>query len=94
MEKEQLMKSESCFQCKKQGHLSQNCPKRSETTAQEVTIKEAPKLSKQKSEKKKKDEPSSYDSLLKQINACFMEDRQKIMKAFSTAGSDYEEQDF
>jgi hypothetical protein len=37
---------------------------------------------------KKKDDPPSYDSLLKQINACSMEDRQKILEVFSQDGSD------
>ena len=31
-EKEKLMKSNSCFCCKKQGHLSQECPIRKMTT--------------------------------------------------------------
>jgi hypothetical protein len=36
------------------------------------------------------EEPPSYDSLLKQINACSMEERQKLLEVFSMAGSDDE----
>jgi hypothetical protein len=45
---------------------------------------------------KKKDNPPSYNSLLKQISACSMEDRQKILEVFSQDGSDPEdwEKDF
>jgi hypothetical protein len=35
-----------------------------------------------------KDEPPSYESLLKQINACSMEERQKLLEVFSTTESD------
>jgi hypothetical protein len=38
-----------------------------------------------------KDKPPSYDSLLKQINACSMEDRQKILEVFSQDGSEPED---
>ena len=89
-EKEQLVKLGSCFRCKRKGHIAQNCHQKMETTIQEVTVKEPPK---QKPEKKKKDQPPSYDSLLKQINACSMEDRQKLIEVFSNAGSD-DKQDF
>jgi hypothetical protein len=44
-----------------------------------------------KDKKKEKDEPPSYDSLLKQINACSIEDRQKILKVFSQDGSELED---
>jgi hypothetical protein len=52
------------------------------------------KVKKRKDEKK--DNPPSYNSLLKQINACSMEDRQKILEVFSQDGSDPEdwEKDF
>jgi hypothetical protein len=40
---------------------------------------------------KEKDEPPSYYSLLKQINACTMEDRQKILEIFSQDGSETED---
>ena len=89
-EKEQLQKSGSCFRCKKKGHIARNCHQKTETTIQEAVVE---KSLKQKTEKKKKDQPPSYDSLLKQINACSMEDRQKLMEVFSTTGSN-DEQDF
>jgi hypothetical protein len=38
-----------------------------------------------------KEEPPSYDSLLKQINACSMEDRQKILEVFSQDRSESED---
>ena len=82
--KEQLMKSGSCFRCEKQGHLSRNCPTRNKTTAREVNMKteqEKPKASKIKSE-----DPPQYETLLKQINACSMEDRQKLLEVFSQDG--------
>ena len=53
-------------------------------------VKEPPK---QKPEKKKKDQPPSYNSLLKQNNACSMEDRERLMEVFSNARDD-DEQDF
>jgi hypothetical protein len=40
---------------------------------------------------KEKDDPPSYESLLKLINACSMEDHQKILEVFSQDGSDPEE---
>jgi hypothetical protein len=79
-ERECLMKFGSCFRCKKQGHMSKDCPTQQETSIREAKVEtEQPKQDK----KKEKDEPPSYDSLLKQINACLMEDRQKILEAFS-----------
>jgi hypothetical protein len=88
LEKEQLLKSGSCFRCKKKGHVARNCPQKTETAIHEAVVKEP----KQKPEKKK-DDPPTYDSLLKQINACTMGDRQRLMEAFSNTGSD-DEQDF
>jgi hypothetical protein len=90
-EKEQLLKSGSCFCCKKRGHMARNCHQKTETVIQEAVVEEPSKQI--KPEKKKKDQPPSYDSLLKQINACSMEDRQKLMEVFSNAGSD-DKQDF
>jgi hypothetical protein len=80
------MKSGSCFRCEKQGHLSKNCPTKRKASIQEATI-ETPETPK-KGRSKKKDEPPSYDSLLKSINACSMEDRQKLLEVFSQDGSD------
>jgi hypothetical protein len=88
-EKEQLLKSGSCFRCKKRGHMARSCPQKMETTIHEAVVKEP----KQKPDKKKKEDPPAYDSLLKQINACSMEDRQRLMEVFSNAESD-NEQDF
>jgi hypothetical protein len=88
-EKEQLLKTGSCFHCKRKGHIARNCPLKTEHTIHEAVVKEP---SKQKP-KEKKDNPPTYDSLLKQINTCSMEDRQKLMEVFSNAGSD-NEQDF
>jgi hypothetical protein len=92
--KEQLMKSESCFWCEKQGHLSKDCPIKRKASIREATVETTKKEKKKKIEKK--DDPPSYDSLLKQINACSMEDRQKILEVFSQDGSNPEdwEKDF
>jgi hypothetical protein len=87
-ERERLMKSGSCFRCKNQGHMSKDCP-----TWQKTSIQEAKVETKQSKQIKKKeiDEPPSYDSLLKKINACSMEDRQKILEVFSQDGSEPED---
>jgi hypothetical protein len=92
--KEQLMKSGSCFRCKKQGHLSKDCPTKKKASIQEAIVEATEKGKKRKDEKK--DDPPSYNSLLKQINACSMEDRQKILEVFSQDGSNPEdwEKDF
>jgi hypothetical protein len=87
--KEQLMKSGSCFWCEKQGHLSKDCPTKKKALIWEATVETAEKAKKGKPEKK--DDPPSYDSLLKQINACSMEDRQKILEVFSQDGSEPED---
>jgi hypothetical protein len=87
-ERERLMKSESCFRCKKQGHMSKDCPTRQKFAIQEAKVEtEQPKQEK----KKEKNDPPFYDSLLKQINACSMEDRQKILEVFSQDGSELED---
>lgn len=97
-EKEKLMKLGSCFRCKKQGHLSQECPTR-KTTIQEAKVEEAPKTNKKRKSKETTtttpttEEPPTYSSLLKQINTCKMEDRQKILELFSNDG-DSEGEDF
>ena len=92
-EREKLMRSGSCFRCKKQGHMIADCPsKPSKSTIQEATV-ETPKKGKKKDkdQEDKSPDPPSYDSLLKQINACSMEDCQKLMEVFSNDGS---EEDF
>jgi hypothetical protein len=87
-ERERLMKSRSCFRCKKQGHISKDCPTRQKASIREAKVEtERPKQDK----KKEKDEPPFYDSLLKQINAYSIEDRQKILKVFSQDGSEPED---
>ena len=96
--KEKLMKSSSCFCCKKQGHLSRECPTR-KTAIQETKVEEPPKPNKKGKAKETTtvavEEPPSYASLLKQINACKMEDRQKILELFfNDGGSEEEEEDF
>jgi hypothetical protein len=88
-EKERLMRSKSCFRCKKQGHMSKDCPTRQKSSIQEAKVKTPEKPKQEK--KKEKEEPPSYDSLLKQINACSMEDRQKILEVFSQDGSEPED---
>jgi hypothetical protein len=88
-ERECLMKSGSCFRCKKQGHMSKECPTCQKSSIREVKIETDAKPKQEK--EKKKDEPPSYDSLLKQINACSMEDRQKILEVFSQDGSEPED---
>jgi hypothetical protein len=60
-------------------------------SAQEVT--EASPKNKKKGKTPQttpQEEPPSYDSLPKQINACSMEERQKLLEVFSTSGSDDE----
>ena len=92
--KEQLMKAGKCFRCEKQGHLSRECPNRNKASIREATV-EPPKRSKgkEKALPKEPTEPPSYESLLKGINACTMEDRQKLLKVFSNAG-DSDNEDF
>ena len=87
-EKEKLMKSGTCFNCKKQGHLSRECPNRKWSTIREAKVEKTNHKGKEKENvnKKSTEEPPSYDSLLKQINACSMEDRQKILEIFSNDG--------
>jgi hypothetical protein len=87
--KEQLMKSESCFQCKKQGHLSKDCPTKRKASIQEATIETNKPTKREKPEKK--DEPPFYDSLLKSINACSIEDQQRLLEVFSQDGSNQED---
>jgi hypothetical protein len=68
--------------------MSKDCPTQQKTSIREAKVEtERPK----QKEKKEKDEPPSYDSLLKQINACSMEDRQKILEVFSQDGSEPED---
>jgi hypothetical protein len=66
--------------------LSRNCPTKEKTSIREATVEttEPPK----EKRKDKRDEPPSYDFLLKQINACSMEVRQKILEVFSQDGSE------
>ena len=95
--KEKLMKSGSCFRCKKQGHLSRECPMK-KTTIQETKVEE-PLITNKKGKMKETTttttakEPPFYTFLLKQINTCKMEDRQKILELFSNDGGS-EEEDF
>jgi hypothetical protein len=69
--------------------MSKDCPTRQKTSIREAKV-ETTKRPKQE-KKKEKDEPPSYNSLLKQINTCLMEDRQKILKVFSQDGSEPED---
>ena len=89
--KEQLMKSGSCFRCEKQGHLSRNCPTRNKTSAHEANMR--PQTETQKPAKGKSKEPPPYETLIKQINTCSIEDRQKLLEVFSQDG-DSREEDF
>jgi len=69
--------------------MARQCP--TKTAAQEATVEPMAEPKKEKGKKKtdSRDEPPSYDSLLKQINACTMEDRQKLLEVFSNnEGSD------
>jgi hypothetical protein len=84
------MRSGSCFRCKKQGHMSKDCPTWQKSSVREAKI-ETPEKPKQEKKKEKEEEPPSYNSLLKQINACSMEDRQKILEVFSQDGSEPED---
>jgi hypothetical protein len=69
--------------------MSKDCPTKQKASIREAKV-ETTKQPKQ-NKKKEKDEPPSYDSLLKQINACSMEDRQKILEVFSQDGSEPED---
>jgi Retrotransposon gag protein len=92
--KKQLMDSGKCFRCEKYGHLARTCPTKKGASIQEVKEEPAPSrppTPKKEKGKAKKDDPPSYDSLLKQINACSMEDRRKILEVFSQDGSDSED---
>ena len=78
-EKEQLMKEGKCFRCKHAGHLSCNCPQKSEIRKANVDPQEKPNDRPKK--EKAKEAPPAYEDLVKGINACSMEDRQKILEA-------------
>jgi hypothetical protein len=69
--------------------MSKDCPTQQKSSIQEAKVETPEKSSQPK--KKEKEEPPSYDSLLKQINACSMEDRQKILEVFSQDGSELED---
>jgi hypothetical protein len=88
--KEELMRAGKCFRCEKQGHLSRDCP--TKFKAREAKIEPAPTKGKKKAENPS--EPPPYDSLLKQINACSMEERQKLLESFSNVGNSDDDQDF
>ncbi len=92
--KNQLMKSSSCFRCEKQGHLSRDCPTKNKASICEAIMEPPVEAPKEKGKKKaKSDDPPPYESLLKQINACSIEDRTKILEIFSKDG-DSEPEDF
>ena len=86
-EREKLMKSGSCFRCKKQGHLAKDCPSK-KLQIQEARTEPAPKKEKNKQPEEK---PPSYETIIKQINLCSMEERQKLLELF---GKDDKEEDF
>ena len=81
-EKERLMKSGSCFRCKKQGHLSWDCPAKG-AHVQEAEVKPKEKKEAPKATKSKQDKPPSYESLAKQIQMCSLEDWEKLLEHFS-----------
>jgi hypothetical protein len=89
---EELMKTGRCFKCKRHGHMSKECPQKGRTSINETSASEPPKRNcsdkNQTPKEKKTDEPPSYDLLLKQINACSIEDKQHLMEVFSNAGSE------
>ena len=92
--KEQLMKTGSCFRCKKQGHLSRECSNRNKASIREATVQPPMQpMGKDKALPKEPTEPPSYESLLIGINACTMEDQQKLLEVFSNAG-DSDNEDF
>jgi hypothetical protein len=64
-------------------------PYKKRASIQEATVKTSKRP--KRAGKEKKDEPPSYNSLLKSINACSMEDRQKILEVFSQDGSEPED---
>ena len=89
--KEQLMRSGSCFRCEKQRHLSRNCPTRNKASTREADM--GPRTENPKPTKGKSKKPPPYETLVKQINACSMEDRQKLLEVFSQ-DRDSGEEDF
>jgi hypothetical protein len=90
-ERERLMKEGRCFICKQTGHRSRECPSRA-PSIKEVKIEENP--SKEPPKGKNKEKPPAYDSLVKGINACSIQDRQKLLEELSNAGNSDEEEDF
>ena len=84
------MKSRSCFCCKKQGHLARDCPQK-QSQIQETTIKSPTKKKGKQKQKQNEEKPLCYDTIIKQINACTMEERQKLLELFR---KDEEEEDF
>ena len=84
---EKLMKSGSCFHCKKQEHLAKNY------LSKKPQIQEASSEPTKKKEKNKQSEekPPSYKTIIKQINLCSMEEWQKLLELF---GKEDEEEDF
>jgi hypothetical protein len=87
--KEKLLKSGSCFRCHKQGHMARQCPLKSEIRATDAT----PKKGKEKA-KTREDKPPPYESIMEQISACSMEDRQKLLELFKDGKEEEEEEDF
>ena len=73
------MKEGKCFRCKRTGHLSRNCPQRSEIREANADPQEKPNDRPKK--EKAKEAPPAYEDLVKGINTCSMEDRQKILEA-------------
>ena len=74
--------------------MSRNCPQKRQTaTINKATVlTPKPKGKREKTVTKPK-MPPTYKSLLKQINACSMDDQQKLLEVFSNADEE-EEQDF
>ncbi len=94
-ERERLMKTGSCFKCRQRGHISKECPTWNRASIHEASTSEKATTSKGKDttedttlpkRKEKDSDPPSYESIRKQINACSLKERTKLLELFSDDG--------
>lgn len=86
-----LMKSRSCFHYKKQEHMAKDYPQKQSQIQEAATSIASKKKDKQRATNDKK-KPPAYNTIIKQINACSMENCQKLLEFFKQ--DEDEEQDF